>query len=215
MSNNLTELVFILDKSGSMEGLEKDTIGGFNSFIDKQKTEEGQCFVSTVLFNHDREVLHDRLDINRIEKLTQSQYITSGTTALYDAIGCAIHHIANIHKYARKEDIPTKTIFIITTDGEENASQKYTSKKILSMVNNEIKEYGWEFLFLGANLDAIAAASELGIDQKHAVRYVCDDIGTELNFNSLSMAVTEMRNHKKLNDTWKENIEKDYASRHK
>ena len=160
----MTELVFILDRSGSMSGLEKDTIGGFNSMIEKQKREDGQALVSTVLFDNESVVIHDRLPLDRVPPLTEREYYTRGCTALLDAVGGAIHHIGNIHKYARREDVPEKTLFIITTDGYENASRRYDYEKVKKMIQHEKEKYGWEFLFLGANIDAAAEAKRFGID---------------------------------------------------
>ena len=164
MKKNLTEMVFILDRSGSMHGLEKDTIGGFNSMIEKQKKEEGEAFVSTVLFDHEVEVLHDRVPLDKVEKMTEDDYEVGGCTALLDAVGGAIHHIGNVHKYIREEDVPEHTIFVITTDGMENASRKYTQKKIKKMIETQKEKYGWEFIFLGANIDAVKTARTYGIN---------------------------------------------------
>ena len=163
MRENLTELVFILDRSGSMSGLEADTIGGFNSMIKKQQKEEGEAIVSTVLFDDQCEVLHDRVEISKIKKMTEDDYYVRGCTALLDAVGGAIHHIGNIHKYAREEDRPAKTLFIITTDGLENASHRYTFKDIKRMIERQKEKYNWEFLFLGANIDAIEVTGNMGI----------------------------------------------------
>ena len=170
MKNNVTELVFILDKSGSMAGMEKDTIGGFNAMIEKQKTIDGKVYVSTVLFSNFSEVLHDRKNLEEIECLTENDYQVGGCTALLDAIGGAVKHISNIHKYARKEDVPSRTMFVITTDGMENASKKYTSKEIKKMIK-EKEESGWEFLFLAANIDAVETAERIGIKRDRAVNY--------------------------------------------
>ena len=167
----MTELVFILDRSGSMGGMEKDTIGGFNSMLDKQRKETGEAVVSTVLFDNEIEVIHDRVSISNVQNLTDKDYFVRGCTALLDAVGGAIHHIGNVHKYARKEDVPEKTLFIITTDGMENSSRKYTYEKVKSMIAKQKKKYGWEFLFLGANIDAIQEAGRFGIDASHAVNY--------------------------------------------
>ena len=192
MKKGLTEVVFILDRSGSMSGLEGDTIGGFNSMIEKQKKEEGEALVSTILFDNYSEVLHDRVEVSKIEPLTDRDYTVRGCTALLDAIGGAIHHIGNVHKYARNEDIPEHTIFIITTDGMENASHQYNREKIKAMIERQKTKYGWEFLFLGANIDAIETARSYGIDQDRAVEYNCDSVGTGLNFEAMSEAITTM-----------------------
>ena len=194
MRKDLTEVVFILDKSGSMSGLEGDTIGGFNSMIAKQKKEAGEAYISTLLFDDDTEVLHDRVPISAIEPLTENQYCVGGRTALLDAIGGAIKHIANIHKYARDEDRPEKTLFIITTDGMENSSRIYSYDSVKKMVEHEKSKYGWEFLFLGANIDAIEVAGWFGIDPDRAVDYECDGEGTRLNYSVLSEAVSAARN---------------------
>ena len=193
MRKGLTEVVFILDRSGSMSGLEADTIGGFNSMIAKQKKEEGEAYISTVLFDDQTEVLYDRVPIHRVEPMNDNQYYVRGCTALLDAIGGAIHHIGNVHKYAREEDRPEKTLFIITTDGMENASHKYSYDKVKKMVERQKKEYGWEFLFLGANIDAIEVAGRFGIAANRAINYKCDSKGTQLNYEVLSRTVSEFR----------------------
>lgn len=213
MKKGLTELVFILDRSGSMSGLERDTIGGFNSMIEKQKKEEGEALVSTVLFDNVSTVLHDRIDLKQIQPMTDKQYTVGGCTALLDAIGGAIHHIGNVHKYAREEDRPEHTMFVITTDGMENASHTYTAEKVKAMIERQKEKYGWEFLFLGANIDAVATARTFGISEDRAVRYQCDSKGTELNFQAVSNAVTAMRCCAPLTADWKEEIEKDYKKR--
>mgnify|MGYP002514288212 CR=1 FL=1 len=189
MKNNITELVFILDRSGSMSGLESDTIGGFNSMIEKQKKQDGGCYVSTVLFDDESEVLHDRIKLGDIPKMTDNDYIVRGCTALIDAIGGAIHHIGNIHKYARLEDVPEHTMFVITTDGQENASHKYTSEQVKKMIERQKEKYGWEFLFIGANIDAVETARQYGIDEDRAVNYNCDSVGTAVNYKALSKKV--------------------------
>ncbi len=193
MRKGLTEVVFILDKSGSMSGLESDTIGGFNSMIEKQKKEEGEALISTVLFSDQAEVLYDRVPVARVEPMNENQYFVGGCTALLDAIGGAIHHIANVHKYAREEDRPEKTLFIITTDGMENASHLYDYKKVKKLVEKEKSKYGWEFLFLGANIDAIEVAGRFGVGANRAINYVCDKIGTGLNYQVLSDTVSAVR----------------------
>lgn len=215
MKKGLTEVVFILDRSGSMSGLERDTIGGFNSMIAKQKKEDGEALVSTILFDNYSEVLHDRVDVTKIEPLTERDYTVRGCTALLDAIGGAIHHIGNVHKYARNEDIPEHTIFIITTDGMENASHHYSREKIKEMIERQKNKYGWEFLFLGANIDAIETARSYGIDQDRAVEYNCDSVGTGLNFEAMSDAITTMRCSAPLTADWKKNVEADRKKRKK
>ena len=193
MKKGLTELVFILDRSGSMQGLEADTIGGFNSMIEKQKKEEGEAYVSAVLFDDRMEVLYDRVELQKVEPMTDRQYYVRGCTALLDALGGAIHHIGNVHKYAREEDVPEKTIFVITTDGMENASRSYSLDRVRRMVERQQKQYHWEFLFLGANIDAIAEASRFGIHASRAANYVHDSAGTRLNFDVLSKAISGAR----------------------
>lgn len=193
MRKGLTEVVFILDRSGSMSGLEADTIGGFNSMIAKQKKEDGEAFISTVLFDDRSEVLYDRVPVSRIEPMNDSQYYVRGCTALLDALGGAIHHVANVHKYAREEDRPEKTLFIITTDGMENASHTYTYDKVKKMVELEKEKYGWEFLFIGANIDAIEVAGRFGIGADRAVNYECDSEGTRAHFEAVSQTVSAVR----------------------
>ena len=185
----LTELVMILDRSGSMRGLERDTIGGFNSMIEKQRKEEGEAYVSVVLFDDRQEVIYDRVEIGKVEPMTDRQYYVRGCTALLDAVGGAIHHIGNIHKYAREEDVPEKTIFIITTDGMENASRRYSYEKVRSMIERQKERYNWEFLFLGANIDAVREAGRFGIDASRAVRFENDSVGTRLNYEVVSNVV--------------------------
>ena len=212
----MTELVFILDRSGSMSGLEKDTIGGFNSMIEKQKKGEDEVLVSTVLFDNESEVIHDRVPLRKIEPLTDKDYYVRGCTALLDAVGGAIHHIGNVHKYARKEDIPKKTLFVITTDGMENASHHYTYEKVKEMIERQKNRYGWEFIFLGANIDAVSEASRFGIDEPYAANYRADSKGTTLNYEVLGDAICELRAccaEKKLSARWKERIDEDYKSR--
>lgn len=190
MRKGLTELVFILDRSGSMSGLEADTIGGFNGMIEKQKKEEGEAFVSVILFDDQTQVLYDRVNLRKIEPMNDRQYYVGGYTALLDAVGGAIRHIKNVHKYARKEDVPEKTLFIITTDGMENSSQKYTYEKVRKMVEHEKRKYHWEFLFLGANIDVVRVAGQFGIQKSRAVRYECDGAGTRLNYQVMSNIVS-------------------------
>lgn len=189
----MTELVFILDRSGSMSGLEKDTIGGFNSMLEKQRREPGEAVVSTILFDNRIEVIHDRVPLADVPDLTDRDYFVRGCTALLDAVGGAIHHIGNVHRYARKKDVPEKTLFIITTDGMENASRYYTYDKVSHMIRRQKKRYGWEFLFLGANIDAAAEAERFGIDKAMAADYHCDEIGTALNYEVISEAITSVR----------------------
>ena len=213
----MTELVFILDRSGSMSGLEGDTIGGFNSMIDKQKREPGECLVSTVLFDNFSEVIHDRIPLERVPKLTEKEYFVRGCTALLDAVGGAVHHIGNIHKYARPEDRPEKTMFVITTDGLENASRRYGYDKVKAMIERQKEKYGWEFIFLGANIDAAKEAARFGIGADRAVRYQSDHVGTALNYEVISEAVSSVRAcpAAPLAAGWKSRIEADFKRRGK
>ena len=193
MKKGLTELVFILDRSGSMSGLEADTIGGFNSMLEKQKKEAGEALVSVVLFDDRTDVLYDRVEMQKVEPMNDSQYYVRGCTALLDAVGGAIHHIGNVHKYARNEDVPEKTLFIITTDGMENSSRVYGYDRVKRMIEHQKEKYHWEFLFLGANIDAVSVAGRFGIDSKRAVRYMHDEEGTRLNYETMSKAVFRCR----------------------
>lgn len=213
MKKNLTELVFILDRSGSMAGLEKDTIGGFNSMLEKQKKETGEAYVSTVLFDNQSVVIHDRVPVANVGELTEKEYYVRGCTALLDAVGGAIHHIGNVHKYARPEDVPENTLFVITTDGMENASRQYTYDKVKRMIQRQKEKYGWEFLFLGANIDAAAEARRFGIDESRAANYNCDEEGTALNFDVISEAVCAVRTCATISDSWKDRIDEDYRKR--
>ena len=214
MKKNLTELVFILDRSGSMAGLESDTIGGFNAMIEKQKKTEGEALVSTVLFSSESTVIHDRVDVQKVAPMTDREYNVGGCTALLDAIGGAIHHIGNVHKYARPEDVPEKTLFVITTDGMENASCRYDADEIRRKIEKQKKKYGWEFLFLGANIDAVETARRYGIAENRAVNYRSDSRGTRLNYEVVSDAVTHMRCCESLPDDWKTRIEEDMEARY-
>lgn len=220
MRKGLTELVFILDRSGSMRGLESDTIGGYNALIEKQKKEEGEVIISTVLFDDVQDVIHDRVSLDSIQLLTDKEYYVRGCTALLDAMGGAIHHIGNVHKYAREEDRPEKTLFVITTDGMENASCRYTHEKVKAMVERQKNKYGWEFLFLGANIDAIKTAGSFGIDASRAVNYECDSEGTAMNYTVLSETISNVRMspraqmNRVLGSHWKAKIEEDYKKRH-
>lgn len=213
MKNNITELVFILDRSGSMAGLESDTIGGFNSMIEKQKKHDGICYVSTVLFDNESEVLHDRVKLSEIKPMTDKDYTVGGCTALVDAIGGAIHHIGNIHKYARPEDVPEHTMFVITTDGQENSSHRYSSDSVKSMIEKKKEKYGWEFLFIGANIDAVETAAKYGINSDRAVNYCADGQGTHVLYESVARAVYNVRSSMPLSDDWSDEIEADYQAR--
>lgn len=213
MKKNLTEIVFILDRSGSMCALEADTIGGFNAMIEKQKKTEGEALISTVLFDNVSQVIHDRVPVQDIQPMTDKEYTTRGCTALLDAIGGAIHHIGNIHKYARAEDVPEHTLFVITTDGMENASRRYDSEKVKKMIERQKETYGWEFLFLGANIDAVATARHFGISEDRAVNYHSDSIGTQLNYEVVSEAICAVRCSEPLEADWKKRIDADYQAR--
>lgn len=211
----MTEIIFILDRSGSMEGLEADTIGGFNSMMRKQASEPDDALVSTLLFDNDVEVIHDRLNIKDVPEITSKEYYVRGCTALLDAVGGAIKHISMIHKYARKEDIPEKTLFIITTDGMENASRLYSYEDVRSMVEHQKSKHGWEFIFLGANIDAAAEASRYGIDSSMAVNYNCDSKGMKISFKVMEDVVRSYRNTCEVPKGWRKRIDDDFNSRGK
>ena len=213
--NNVTELVFILDRSRSMAGLEADTIGGFNAMIEKQRKEEGECYVSTVLFDNYSEVLYDRVKLSDIQPMTDKEYTVRGCTALIDALGGAIHHIGNVHKYVRPEDVPAHTMFIITTDGMENTSRKYTAEHVKQMIERQKEKYGWEFLFVGANIDAVETAARYGIDRYRAVNYNADGQGTKIVYESVSKAVCSVRKCEAVCEDWCEEINADYQKRGK
>ena len=223
MKKGLTEIVFILDRSGSMSGLESDTIGGYNSMIEKQKKEEGEALISTVLFDGQTDVLHDRVPLDKINPITEKEYYVRGSTALLDAVGGAIHHIGNVHKYAREEDVPEKTLFIITTDGMENSSRQYSYDKVKKMIEKQKEKYHWEFIFLGANIDAVSVADRFGVDRQHAVRYECDSAGTALNFQVMNKMVSCARGAKSakaMNEAFcseemLDEVREDYKRRHK
>ena len=215
MKKNLTELVFILDRSGSMQGLEGDTIGGFNAMLDKQKKEPGEALVSTVLFDDRTEVLHDRVRLDRVRPMTDEDYYVRGRTALLDAVGGAIRRIGDIHKYARSEDVPEHTLFVITTDGMENASRRCSARQVREMIRRQKEQYGWEFLFLGANIDAVETAGRLGIAPDRAVNYHCDSAGTRLNYEVVGRAVAAVRCSAPLDEHWKDAIEEDFRKRQK
>lgn len=223
MKKGLTEIVFILDRSGSMSGLESDTIGGYNSMIEKQKKEEGEALISTVLFDGQTDVLHDRVPLDKISPITGKEYYVRGSTALLDAVGGAIHHIGNVHKYAREKDVPEKTLFIITTDGMENSSRQYSYDKVRKMIEKQKEKYHWEFIFLGANIDAVGVADRFGVDRQHAVRYECDSAGTALNFRVMNKMVSCARSAKSaraMNEAFcseemLDEVREDYKRRHK
>ncbi|MBR3536421.1 MAG: VWA domain-containing protein [Oscillospiraceae bacterium] len=213
MKKNLTELVFILDESGSMSSLTSDTIGGFNSLIAKQKKEDGEAYVSTVFFSNSSKVVHDRVKLEDVPELTDREYVPSGSTALLDAVGDAVHHIRNIHKYARKEDVPEKTLFVITTDGMENASRKYSHKDVKKLIEKMQKENGWEFVFLGANIDAAETAGSIGIRAANAVDYHADCFGTASVYDAVCEAVTSVRARKGVVNSWKRSVVDDNERR--
>lgn len=213
MKKGLTELVFIIDRSGSMHGLEADTIGGFNSMLEKQKAGSGHAYVSTVLFNDSSVVIHDRESIKKVTPMTRKQYYVGGCTALLDAVGGAIHHIGNVHKYARKSDVPEKTLFVIITDGMENASRKYSASSVKKMIERQKEKYGWEFIFLGANIDAVSAAGDIGICEDRAVTFCCDQAGTALNYETIGRTVESIRACGSVPLNWKADIELDERAR--
>lgn len=206
MKKGLTEVVFILDRSGSMHGLEADTIGGFNSFIEEQKKEEGECIVTTVLFNHKAVLAHDRVPLEKIENMTEADYKTGGNTALLDAVGRAIHHFVVLYKNSPKEEVPEKTIVVITTDGHENSSILYSYSEIKKMIEHEQNKYGWEFIFLGANIDAEAEAALLGIREDRSVTFCCDSVGVRINNATITRAVSQLRRGEMLDENWKAEI---------
>ncbi|AYA76134.1 hypothetical protein DOE78_12170 [Bacillus sp. Y1] len=213
MKKNVTEVVFILDKSGSMAGLETDTIGGYNSMLNKQRKAEGEAFVTTVLFNHQYELLHDRINVRGISSITERDYEVGGTTALLDAIGFSIQKIGNVQKYTSEEERADKVLFVITTDGMENASREFSPDQIKKIIKHQKEKYGWDFIFLGANIDAISTAAQFGIEEDFAVDYHADNIGTKLNYEMVSEAVVKLRSGKNIDRSWKEGIERDYQGR--
>ena len=215
MKTNITELVFILDKSGSMSGLEHDTIGGYNAMLRKQQEESGKARITTVLFSHDYEILHDQTDIKEIKPMTAKQYQVGGSTALLDAVGATIHKIGNAQKYAKEELRADKVMVVITTDGMENSSREYTYEKIKQMIERQKRRYEWEFIFLGADIEAVAAAAKLGIEHDRAVNFHSDSEGTKLNYKVISEAVSTIRANKTISEDWKIEIETDYENRGK
>lgn len=210
-----TEIVFILDRSGSMSGLEKDTIGGYNSMLKKQQEEEGEVIVTTVLFDHEYEIVHDRTDIKEINPLTEDEYFVRGSTALLDAVGTTINKIIIATKNTKKEYQANKVMFVIITDGMENSSREYSYKSIKTMIDNQKDKYKWEFIFLGANIDAVETASKFGVDEDRAVNYHADSEGTKLNYEVVSDLIVNMRMENKVEKNWKQRIEEDYEKRGK
>jgi len=213
--NNIVDVVFILDRSGSMGGLESDTIGGFNSMLEKQRKIEGKAFITTVLFDDQYELLHDRVNINKISNITEKEYFVRGSTALLDAIGKTIAKEKAIQDTLGKNEKAYKVLFVIITDGLENASREYSSATVKKLIETQKEKYGWEFLFLGANIDAIETANSIGISAEKAVNYNSDSIGTKKNYDTLNKAVEEVRSGKELNKEWKADIEADYNERNK
>lgn len=213
MKNNITELVFIIDRSGSMEGLESDTIGGFNSLVEKQKKEDGKCYVTTVLFDNRIERIHDRVELSKINRLTEKEYCVGGCTALIDAVGTSVKHIETIHNYIRKEDVPEHTMFVIITDGMENASHQFSSDEVKKMIEKHKEKDGWEFLFIGANIDAVETAGHFGIDEERAVNYHADKKGTGVVYRAMARAVGSVRKSVPLNSEWCREISEDFNSR--
>lgn len=215
MKDNLTELVFILDRSGSMGGLESDTIGGYNSLLNKQKKVEGECVITTVLFDDRYELLHDRINLNGVAPITDKEYFTRGSTALLDAIGTTIKKIENAQKHTAEQERASKVMFVITTDGYENASKEYTYQKIKQMIERQKKAHDWEFIFLGANIDAVETAAQFGIDANRSANYHADSQGTQLNYEVVSNAVMNFRTCAKVSEDWKDSIDEDFEKRNK
>ena len=213
MKKGLTELVFILDKSGSMGGLETDTIGGYNSMLAKQQEVEGECHITTVLFDNNYELLHDRIDIKAVSPISEKEYQVGGSTALLDAIGRTIHKIGNAQKHTADDYRAEKVMFVIITDGEENSSREYSAEKIKAQIERQKEKYGWEFVFLGANIDAIETAGRFGISADRAQNYHSDSEGVELNFRIISEAVAKYRECSEISKGWNNDIQKDYKKR--
>lgn len=210
---NKTEMVFILDRSGSMSGLEEDTIGGYNSMLKKQQKEEGEAIVTTVLFDNEYEIIHDRTNINEINPITDKEYYVRGSTALLDAVGRTINKIVKATKNTKKEFQADKVMFVIITDGMENASSEYNHEKIKTMIESQKEKYNWEFIFLGANIDAISTAAKFGINKDRAANYYPDGEGTQLNYDVVSHLIREFRSEDKVSENWKEKIDEDYNVR--
>lgn len=208
-----TEIVFILDKSGSMSGLEDDTIGGYNAMLNKQQKEEGEAIVTTVLFDDKYEIIHDRTNLKEIKSLTEKEYFVGGTTALLDALGITISKIINATKNTKKEHQADKVMFVIITDGMENASREYSHEKIKAMIETQKEKYNWEFIFLGANIDAVKTAASFGIDKDRAANYNADSVGTKLSYDVVSEVISDIRMERAVTSQWKEKIEDDYKAR--
>lgn len=215
MKNNLTELIFILDRSGSMSGLESDTIGGFNSLIEKQKKEAGEAIITTVLFDNEYQILHDRINLKGITPMTDKEYYVRGCTALLDAIGKTINKIINVQRHTSEDNRAEKVMFVIITDGMENSSNEYTYSKIKKLIETQKSKYNWEFLFLGANIDAIDTAAKFGITEDKAANYHADSHGTMVNYEAINYAMSNVRSGEKLTSSWKTSIDKDYEERKK
>ena len=213
MKKDLTELVFILDKSGSMSGLEGDTIGGFNSMLEKQKKETGEALVTTVLFDNNYCLLHDRINIKGVKPITDKEYYVEGSTALLDAVGKTISKISNAHKNTDDDERPEKTVFVIITDGMENASVEYNYQKIKAMVELQKAEFCWEFIFLGANIDAVETAERFGVNADRAVNYHPDSEGLKASYDAVTCAVSEMRMKKNISSKWRKDADNDFKSR--
>ncbi len=213
MKKGLTELIFILDRSGSMSGLEQDTIGGYNAMIKKQRGEVGEAMITTVLFDDTYELLHDRRNLENINPLTAEEYYVRGTTALLDAVGRTIQKVKKVQKAMKKNEKPEKVLFVITTDGQENASREYTYDKVKALIENEKRDHGWEFIFLGANIDAVSEARKFGIDSSRAARFNNDSEGIHLNYEAVSNAISELRSDSIISSKWKNSIEEDYQKR--
>lgn len=213
MKKGLTELVFIIDRSGSMSGLESDTIGGYNAMLEKQKKEEGEATITTVLFDDRYELLHDRINLRGVAPITSKEYYVRGSTALLDAIGHTINKIVNAHRHTSKDEVAERTLFVITTDGMENASREFTYDKVRQMIEHQKNKYGWEFIFLGANIDAEETAERFGIQKERAANYNADSEGTKLNYEVISEAVSNIRANRKMSEDWKVRIEEDYNKR--
>jgi uncharacterized protein YegL len=213
MKKDLTELILILDRSGSMSGLESDTVGGYNAMLEKQKKEPGEAIITTVLFDDRYELLHDRINLRGIAPITDKEYFVRGSTALLDAVGRTINKIGNVQKHTAEEERAEHVMFVITTDGMENASREYSYEKVRQMIEHQKSRYGWEFIFLGANIDAIDTAERFGICKDRATNYNADSEGTLLNYEVISETVSCIRANKKISENWKERIDDDYKKR--